>query len=449
MWDNLGNNLKSNNRRSELVKINILTGAVARGMSILASLMLVPLTINYISSELYGIWLTLSSVIHWISFFDIGFGNGLRNRLGESIAMGKYKKGRIYVSTTYAILTVIFSLLGIILFFVASYINWASFLNVSQNYNPILVSVSKILLVAFSAQMVLKLIQNVVQAYQLNALASFVDALGNIFSLALIYLLTITMAPDLSKIALVFSIAPIMVLVFFSLFLYSSKFKKVCPKMGYIRIKFAKDIFNLGSEFFIIQVASLVLYQMINILISRLCGPEDVTNYNIAYKYLNILLMITTIIMAPIWSAFTDAYAKNDRAWMISIYRKLLKLFYVSIGVALIMIIISPVVYKIWVGDAINVTIVTTGFVGMYTIIAVWGQIHGTIINGIGKIRFQVIYSVIIMLLFIPLAVFLGHTYKLNGILMALILINAPGFLFARYQTMGLINGTAKGIWNK
>ena len=188
---------------------------------------------------------------------------------------------------------------------------------------------------------------------------------------------------------------------------------------------------------------------MINILISRLCGPEDVTNYNIAYKYLNILLMITTIIMAPIWSAFTDAYAQNDRAWMISIYRKLLKLFYVSIGVALIMIIISPVVYKIWVGDAINVTIATTGFVGLYTIIAVWGQIHGTIINGIGKIRLQVIYSVIIMVLFIPLAVFLGHTYKLNGILIAMILVNAPGFLFARYQAMGLINGTAKGIWNK
>lgn len=449
MLDKIGVLYKSDNQRSKLVKYNVLLGTVARGVSVLSSLILVPLTINYISSELYGVWLTLSSVIHWIGFFDIGFGNGLRNRLGESIAVGKFKKGRIYVSTTYMVMTVIFLLIGGISFLGAGFINWSSFLNVSEQYNLMLVKVARILFLSFSIQMVLSLVQNVIQAYQLNALAAFLGTLGNILSLLFIYILTLTLAPDMTNIAFIFSISPLLILVIASVVLYGGRFKKVAPRFGYVRFRFAKDIFNLGSEFFIIQIASLVLYQMINVLISRICGPEEVTNYNIAYKYLSILPMLTTIIMAPIWSAFTDAYTKKDRVWMNSIYKKLLMMFYFSAGVAVLMIVISPFVYRIWIGNGIHITMVTSVYVGIYMIIAVWGQIHGTIINGTGKIRIQVIYSVIIMFLFLPLALLLGHIYKLNGIMLAMILVNAPGFIFAKYQTMGLINGTAKGLWNK
>jgi O-antigen/teichoic acid export membrane protein len=297
--------------------------------------------------------------------------------------------------------------------------------------------------------MVLKIIQNVIQAYQLNAFASFLDALSNILALGFIYLLTVTMAPDLSKIALVFSIAPIIVLFLASVLLYSTRFRKISPRIGYIRMSFAKDIFNLGSEFFIIQIAALVLYQMINILISKMCGPEEVTNYNIAYKYLNILLMGTTIVMAPMWSAFTDAFTKNDLTWMKNIYDKLIKMFYLAVGVIVLMVVVSPWVYRIWIGENSDVTFVTSLLVGLYVIIGVWGQIHSTILNGMGKIRFQVIYSLIIMIAFIPLTLLLGHLFGLPGILSAMILVNVPGSFFGRYQVVGLMNNTVKGIWTK
>ena len=439
----------SDSQRSKQLKINIIAGIGVRGLSILASLLLVPLTISYISSELYGIWLTLSSVIQWIGFFDIGFGNGLRNRLSESIALGKYKKGRIYVSTTYMIMTIIFSMIAIISYFSAAYVNWSSLLNISLQYNKMLVNVAQILLMAFSVQMILKLIQNVTQAYQLNALASFIEALGNILALAFIYLLTLTMAPDMTYIAVVFSISPLIVLFVASFILYLGKFRKVSPHIGFVRFCFAKDIFNLGSEFFIIQIASLVLYQMINILISRLCGPEQVTNYNVAYKYLSVALMAVNIILAPLWSAFTDAYVKKDVEWMKNIYRRLMQMYLFVFVDIVLMVAVSPWIYQWWIGDNVNINIKLSALVGIYIIIAVWGSIHGTLINGMGKIRFQLWYSVTIMIAFLPLAQFLGQLFDIVGILLAMIIVNVPGFIFGRYQVIRLINGTASGIWNK
>ena len=74
--------------RSIKAKKNIAASFVIKGLSIAISLVMVPMTIHYINPTQYGIWITLSSIIGWFSFFDIGFGNGLRNRFAESIAMG-------------------------------------------------------------------------------------------------------------------------------------------------------------------------------------------------------------------------------------------------------------------------------------------------------------------------------------------------------------------------
>ena len=105
-------------KRSLNVKKNILASFIIRILSILISLLIVPLTINYVNPVQYGIWITLSSIIGWLGYFDIGIGNGLRNRFAESVALGDHKKAKVYVSTTYAVVSLIISVL--ILLFVLS-----------------------------------------------------------------------------------------------------------------------------------------------------------------------------------------------------------------------------------------------------------------------------------------------------------------------------------------
>ncbi len=446
---NINRIYKSENYRSQLIKKNVIGGLGVRGSSILTSLILVPLTINYIGSELYGIWLTLSSIIHWISFFDIGFGNGLRNKLAEAIALADYQKGRIYVSTTYAVLIIIFVSIGVVSYLGVEYVNWSSILNVPEQYNPLLIKVSQILLVSFCFQMILKLVQNVSQAYQLNALASLFDALGNAFSLLFIYILTLTMAPSLPLIAIVFGFSPLLVLFGSSILLFMGKFRKVSPNVKYVNFCYAKDIFKLGCSFFLLQMAAIVLYQMVNILISRMCGPEQVTNYNVSYKYLSILLMAITIVVSPLWSAFTEAFVKQDYKWMLSIYNKLIKLFVISILCSIFMVALSPIVYNYWIGEEVSISYTTSVLVGIYVLIMIWGTLHSYLLNGLGKIRLQLYIGVLSMILFLPLAFFLGSVWELNGILLSMVLINIPGCWINAFQMKLLLSNRANGIWNK
>ncbi len=50
---------------------NILFSFILKGISIIISFLLVPLTIDYLNPSEYGIWLTLSSILGWINLFDI------------------------------------------------------------------------------------------------------------------------------------------------------------------------------------------------------------------------------------------------------------------------------------------------------------------------------------------------------------------------------------------
>ena len=49
---------------------------------------------------------------------------------------------------------------------------------------------------------------------------------------------------------------------------------------------------SLGIMFFFLSVLSIAFYQTNNLIISHYLGPEEVTVYNIAYRYINVLPMV-------------------------------------------------------------------------------------------------------------------------------------------------------------
>ena len=116
--------------RTKRLKKNIVGSLGLKVMNILISLMVVPLTINYINPERYGIWLTLSSISAWLAYFDLGLGHGFRNRFAEAKANGDYQLAKSYVSTTYAILTLLFLGVFIITTIVNGFIDWSEILKV-------------------------------------------------------------------------------------------------------------------------------------------------------------------------------------------------------------------------------------------------------------------------------------------------------------------------------
>lgn len=441
--------VNTGDKRTQIVKKNVLGSFVIKGISIIVSLMLVPLTLGYVSSEVYGVWLTLSSVLHWLTFMDVGFTLGLKNRLTEALAHEDYDKGKSLVSTTYFMMVVIFIPLAIILVAISPYVNWCSFFNINPIYESDVLKTIQLLSVFLALQMIVNVFIAVVAAYQKVALSSLFNVIGHVGALVVIYIMTKTVAPSLSNLTFAYSLMPILVIALFTFFFFHGKFHKICPSIKSVDTKYIKDLWSLGLKFFIIQIQMIVLYQTTNILISNIDSPTAVTQYNIAYKILNIVVMIYTIILNPLWPAFTDAYAKKDFAWMNRTYHKMIKLFFGLCLALLLIVLISPFIYHIWVGDKVQVPFILTVFIAVYTLIHCWDALQVMLINGIGTVKLQTYVTLIGLVLHIPLSLFFGRYIGILGVIVSMCIINLIYSTFFTIQINKILHNKANGIWIK
>lgn len=438
------------NERSVIIKKNIAASLVLKCVSILISLQVVPLTIDYINPTKYGIWLTLSSIIAWLSYFDLGFAHGFRNRFAEAKAKGDIRLAKEYVSTTYAVLFLLFSVILLITLMVNKYLNWSSILNIDAVYNEELHIVFGLLACFFCINIVASVFTTMLTADQKPALASLIQTGGQVLAFVCIYILTKNTTGSLSALALAFSGIPCLLLLVVSILMfYGKRYKIVAPSLHYIRFSLTKKILGLGGQFFVIMISMLFIFQFINIILSRVEGPEAVTQYNIAYKYFNVLNMAFVIVLTPFWSAFTDAYTKNDYVWMRNVLEKLEKLWLLCIPVLALMLLCSDFLYQWWIGDSVSVSFSLSVYMAIYVLCQTGGNVYMFLVNGTSKVRLQLIAYLLFALISIPLMEYCCEHYGIEGILIVPASVFALQACIGRMQILRILNGTAKGIWLK
>lgn len=440
-------NLNIDKRTKKAAK-NILASILFKGGSILTSLILVPLTLSYLNSYEYGVWLTLSSILSWIYILDIGLGNGLRNKLTEALALNNLQLAKIYVSTTFFALTFLIFFIYVLFLVIDQWIDWNIILNVDPNKVPNLNSIVVIVFAFFCVSFILKTIGNIYMAYQQSAVNDLLLLLGNIISLVLIYICTLFIPGSLEKVAILFSAAPVIVFLF-AVPITFLKYKEIRPSFVFVQPKYLKQLMSLGGQFFIIQISCLIIFMTSNIIISQLFGPEQVTPYNIAFKYFSVMNIGFTIVLSPLWSAVTEAYTMKDMDWIRDIVKKTILIWGLFVILTVVMLILSATVYRLWVGDNVSIPIGLSIVCGVYVTISNWNNIFAYMLNGLGKIRLQLYCSIVAGILFFPLAYYLGHKIGTAGVMVAMCCCLFIASVYAPVQFWKIISNRATGIWIK
>lgn len=436
--------------RSVKAKQNILSSFFIQGISIGISLIMLPVTLNYVNASQYGIWLTLSSIVTWFSFFDIGLTQGLRNKFAEARAKNQDSLAKVYVSTTYAILIVIFSCLWLILLIANHWVNWASILKVQTDSPNDLVTLALIVFTYFCLRFVFRIINTILIADQKPATSSLLDLAGQALSLGIIFILARSTEGSLIKLGLALCVSPIVILISTNILLFNGKYRRFRPQLSHVNLSYGKELLSLGIVFFVIQVASIIQYQTANIIIARNFGTADVTSYNVVYRYFGVLNMLSAIFLTPLWSASTEAYFKNDIPWIKNAMRKynLLNLFLICIGI--IMLVLSGTIYRLWLGEGkVNIPFSLSFWGFIYFNIIIFGAKYVSFLNGINALRVQFLSSLISPFLYIAAAILLIKQYHFgaNSLFIASIIANFNAYLLAPIQYHKIVNKKQKGIW--
>ena len=441
--------LKSEDARTLNVVRNTFFSGLMKACSLLCSLIVVPITINYLNTENYGIWMAMTSIIYWFAFFDIGLGNGMRNYLAEAISNGDYDKARTYFSTAMVILSVIAVLIGCAVVPAVYMFDLTNIFNTRGIDGHYLADVLAVAVVFSLVQFVVKNIGMVYIAMQRYAVNDFIIFLGNVLSLLAVFVLTKTTQPSLAYVVIAFTGIPVLMFLL-AIIPLLRRYPQLKPSIQHIDTVTARRIVSKGLGFFVIQITScLVIFGSANVFISHYCGPEQVTVYNVAYKLFNVLVIGYTILISPLWNAYTDAATKGDYEWIRRTFRKSLMMWCASVILGLVVLVLSGWFFRIWVGDSVTIPFAISSCVLLYVCIFNLNNCATYLVNGLNKIRVQIISSILTTLFYLVAVFVIKDKYGVVGISLSMAAAYIVMSVIHLYQCRLLVERKAKGIWNK
>ena len=437
--------------RSKKMYKNTVAMIGIRGVSMILTLISAPIMLHHVDRADYGVLLTLTSIVGWVGYMDVGLGNGLRNKLPDFLAKGDFHSAKKIVSSCYVTLAIYVALIIVIFLMVSPFVDWLGVLNSPTSDAGEIRGLTNVVFIAFCIQFLFGLINSILFAYQMPAFQSLFTFVGQFVALiALVIQVYVFDVTSVLQIGAVNSIIPPLVLFWGSIGLFRTKLKEIAPSFKLFEFKSVGSILSLGLKFFVLQMITIVLFQANSIIIARVVSPEAVVEYNLAFKYVSLLTMIFTIVITPVWSATTDAYVRKDFEWINKTLSFSRKVCIASIFIGVLMVLASKFVYGMWLGrGSIDINYSTTGLILLYISFEMLYKVYGTIINGTGKVFAQIILTGIIAIIYIPLAIFLGNLCGLSGVLIANTIVFALNYVWSKLQCNKLINQTATGIWNK
>ncbi len=437
--------------RSKALKKNVIIMMFVKGISFLISFLYIPLLYNALDTDSYGVWLTLTSVVSWVAMFDIGLGHGLRNKLAESLALENVGLAKRYVSTAYVYIVILITTLITIFYIVRGFIPWDTVLNASDIELSVVQKLVAIVYTTFCIRFALNLINSIMLAMQEPALSSGLALTEQVVAFTIVWVLVkICNITSLLTLGTVISVVPIIILVITTLVLFLTRYRHIAPSITCSEFSKAKNILSLGVRFFIIQIGTLILFQSNNLIITHVVGNAAVVEYNIAYKYMHIIIMVYNIIVTPIWSATTDAYIRGDFDWITSTNKKLVKITMLMSIAGFVMLLCSSWFYKVWLGDSyVEIPFSTSLLLYIYMIVMMMYGCYGYFINGFGHLRLQMIITIILAIAYPVLAVIAGKLFGIKGVLVVFVIVTFVNYLWSKIQYTKIVNRTATGIYLK
>ena len=422
---------------------NIISSILYKGGNIAVQLILVRVTLKSLSADHYGFWLVLSSLLTWFNIFDLGFVNGLRNKLTAAIADHDFTRAKEYVSTAYAVISSIFLGVFLLSLFITPFMDWQRIFNV---YFIPATEVTKVTILTFGffcLRLAMLPVNAVLFATHQAARTELINFLTN--AATLVFMLLFMLWPEkasLFYVSIIYGLVPVVVLVMATLSVFYGRLQYVRPSWQYVNLKTVKDLGGLGGSFFLLQLISLIFFSTQQFLIVKLFDATQVTVYSLAYRYLSLVSILANVVMAPYWSGITEAAHQQNFAWIRGAVANMQKLWLGLAMLTILMVAGSDIFYYLWLDNTsppipFEVTVV----MALSVIIMAWNALFSTVLNAFGKIKLQIAIASVMAVGCIPMAIYLSSTLKLGlvGISLSTILCMLPGMILQPIQYQRLV----------
>ena len=403
--------------RHRRVALSTLASVAAKSISVGTALISIPLALHYLGTERYGMWMTMSSLVAMLSFADLGIGNGIVNAVATAHGKNNPTAIREYVSSSFFVLTLI--ALAIMALFVTAYpfTPWYRVFNVMtpqarSDSGPALAA----LVGCFALTIPFSIVHRVQMGMQNGFMASLWQCAGSLLGLAGV-VTAITLQASLALLVLAFA-GRATCRSDGERHWSSSGIQQpeIAPRPSFVSRQAIRRIAHIGVLFFVLQVVGALAYSSDNVIIAQILGAAAVPQYSVPEKIFSTMSTIFTMILIPIWPAYSEAIAREDHAWVNkTLKRSLLMITSLAMFFSTILVVAGPWLIWAWVGGAIVPSFMLLLGLGLWKVVEAAGNALSVYLNGAHIFGTQIIISSATLVCAVGLKIVLVRHFGVAG----------------------------------
>jgi O-antigen/teichoic acid export membrane protein len=396
-----------------------LAAILSRGIGIAAAFISVPLTVNYLGDERYGLWMTISSVIIVLGFADLGMGNGLMNAISEADGRDDHEAARKSVSSVF------FMLLGIAIILLATFAMACRFIPWSRIFNVVSDIAIKeagpaaaIFVVISIINMPLGVAQRVYMGYQEGFVPNLWGIGGNLIALGGL-LVAIYFKAGLPWLVLAMSGGPVLTMLLSGIVLFGWSRPWLLPRWKTFNWSEGRKLAGVGIVFLLLQAFSLIAFYSDNLVVAQVLGASMVTGLAVTQRLFS-LATLSQYFISPLWPAFGEAIARKDFAWARKTLNRILIL---GLGTGVIitvpLVVFGKYIIAIWVKPSLMPsTMLLAGF-AVWVLLSIYIAAMSAFLNNGRMVVKQVGFYGAAAVSALILKIILTHTWQAAGVVWA------------------------------
>ena len=389
---------------------------LARVVALIATLVSVPVVLNAVGTEEFGLWTTVTSGVALLNLADLGIGNSLLNAIARTRARSTELTVARLVSSATIIFVSVALLLAVVLTVVTLGVNWASILRVSQA-SAAREAVPTILVVGFAMMVSLPLgVTSTVQlAMQEGYRTQAWTIAGQIAALAALLIAARSNA-SLAVLAACLVFVPVIAQIGNSIRVFGFEHTALRPRFSMFEWSVARVLLSGGLLFLFLQVSWVLAFASDNLIIDRILGPRSVTEYAVPYRAFTAVATLAVLPMLALWPAYTDAFARHDYDWLHRTFvRTLVAMSALGITLGVLALVFARPILHAWVGNDTHFSNALLWGFALWLPTYCAGNALAVYFNALDIVRFQVITVGAMVVANVVLSIVLVHAWGVSG----------------------------------
>lgn len=412
--------------------------AAARGLNLFVGFISVPLAVGYLGRDRYGVWITISSLLAFLSFTDFGLGSSLLNALAAAYGRDDRRQAQRYVASAFWLLVVMAIVLWVPF---AGASHWiAAQLFSAKGNSPLLSEAAPAVSIAitiFFLSFPLNLFSQVLSAHQQNAIVNIcamITATANLIAIVVV----VACRAGLIWLVLAYSGCGLLVSLICSIWLFGYAKPWLRPSIRGVDSTMGRNLLGTGWKFLAVSVFWVINSQTDNLIISHFLGPGAVTPYSVAFKLFSYTVVFQSFAVFALWPAYAEARARNDIPWIRGAFKaNVIFSFVSSLPFTIVCILFGQRIIQVWAGDAAVPPFSLLVWMAIWNLLLASLSAATCLLNAFSRLTGMTIYGSVTAVVNIVLSIILVQRWGVNGVVFASIVSVAvfsyvPIFLEAR-----------------